>query len=89
MTDVTHSGWGRCICGYQGKINRLEADRDRWRIAAEQSLHGFDTHDGGCPAHPRQIALNRTLREPRTEQCDCGRDAYNHALAKTIEEEQK
>ena len=26
MTDVTHSGWGRCICGYQNKINRLKSD---------------------------------------------------------------
>ena len=26
MTDVTHSGWGRCICGYQNKINKLKSD---------------------------------------------------------------
>jgi len=26
MTDVPHSGWSRCVCGYQSKINKLQSD---------------------------------------------------------------
>jgi hypothetical protein len=64
---------------------QLEADRDRWRTAAE--LMHTPVHDGGCPAHPKQIERNSKLLQPISEQCDCGLDAYNHASANHITED--
>jgi len=34
-----------CICGYQGKIDRLEADRDRWVAMADRMYDIMLAHE--------------------------------------------
>ncbi len=62
----------------QQYIKHLEGEIAKWRSVAELLFCPF--HDGGCPAHPRQIKLNKQLVEPRSEECDCGHDAYMRAV---------
>jgi hypothetical protein len=57
---------------------KVQAERDEWKRIAEMLFHPF--HEGGCPADPRSIENNRRLVQPRTEQCDCGYDAYMKAI---------
>ena len=57
---------------------KVQAERDEWKRIATMYFHPF--HDGGCPADPRSIENNRRLVKPRSEQCDCGHDAYMKAI---------
>ena len=57
---------------------KVQVERDEWKRIATMYFVPF--HQGGCPADPSSIERNRQLVQPRTEQCDCGHDAYLKAI---------
>jgi len=57
---------------------KVQAERDKWKQIATMYFVPF--HEGGCPASPNAIKNNRQLVHPRSEQCDCGHDAYLKAI---------
>jgi hypothetical protein len=57
---------------------KVQAERDEWKRIAEMYFVPF--HEGGCPASRVAVENNRRLVHPRSEQCDCGHDAYMKAI---------
>jgi hypothetical protein len=59
-------------------LAKARAERDEWKRIAEMYFVPF--HEGGCPASRVAVENNRRLVHPRSEQCDCGHDAYLKAI---------